>query len=309
MDQSAPLHLNVKNPGMKKLFPAAPMIETLSTGHKWPEGPLWLPSEEKLIFSDVSGNAMYSWQQGLGVTVFRKPSGYANGNTLDRMGRVVTCEHQNRRVSRTELDNRITALATSYQGKRLNSPNDVIVKSDGIIYFTDPPDGLTEAWGVPGNRELNIQGVYRISAEGTLFLEVEDFQTPNGLALSPDEKYIYVDDTDKMHVRRFAVNRDGSLERSTGIVFAELDPRLGPGWPDGMKVDMSGNLYVTGPTGIWIFDQSGMQLGIINIPITPTNLNWGGRDYTMLFVTAAMEDFSRSAVYRIQMNIAGHRQV
>lgn len=306
MTTITPLGLTIKKPSMNKLFPKSPTIETLATGFRWPEGPIWIRNEKRLVFSDVSGNTMYTWNESDGLKVFRKPSGYANGNTLDPQGRLISCEHANRRVSRTETNNSIVSLATHYNGKKLNSPNDVVVRSDGTIYFTDPPDGLTENWGVPGEKELDFQGVYRISPTGELTLEVKDFQTPNGLAFSPDEKLLFIDDTDRMQIRVFDVASNGSLKPSSGSVFAELDPSLGPGWPDGLKVDTDGDVFVTGPTGIWVFDRNGDHLGIIHTPITPTNMNWGGEDGSELFFTAAAEDFSGSGLYRILLNTSGN---
>jgi sugar lactone lactonase YvrE len=247
----------------------------LAGGFKWAEGPLWLAEEEALLFSDISGDTIYKWGRINDISVYRQPSNYANGNSIDLSGRLITCEHASRRVSRTEVDGSIVTLAFHYENRRLNSPNDVIVRSDGSIYFTDPPYGYTEHMGTNGQRELDIQGVFRISpVDFAITLEVSDFQTPNGLAFSPDERSLYVTDTDLMHIRVFEVQPDGSLANSR--IFAELDSKMGPGWPDGLKTDNRGNIYVTGPSGIWIFDSMGSLLGILNMPETATNLNWGG---------------------------------
>jgi gluconolactonase len=186
--------------------------------------------------------------------VFRQPSGQANGNTRDREGRLITCEHKNRRVSRTEKDGRVVTLAERFEGKRLNSPNDVVVKSDGSIYFTDPPYGIGRE-----QEELGFYGVYRLTADGTLTLLVRDFVRPNGLAFSPDESKLYVDDSQEGPHPVFDVRKDGTL--ANGRVFAELKAPGKRGVPDGMKVDTRGNVYCTGPEGVWVFDKSGTSRG------------------------------------------------
>jgi sugar lactone lactonase YvrE len=293
------------SPKIERILPHDAFLECLCTGFKFAEGPIWLPAEDSLVFSDISGNTMYRWNSQSGVSVYRRPSGYANGNTIDLFGRLVTCEHGNRRVSRTELDGSVVTLSSHYQGKRLNSPNDVVVRADGSIYFTDPPYGLTAEFGVPGKNELDFQGVYRVSPAGhTLTLEGEDFQTPNGLAFSPDERLLYIDDTERMHVRVFEVKPDGSLGKSR--LFAEFDPNLGPGWPDGLKTDIEGNVYVTGPAGIWIFNPEGEVLGVLEMPVTVTNMNWGGNDRRDLYITAATETFVDGAVYHVKLAIPGY---
>lgn len=305
MSTKSSISIRLKSPKIERIVPHGTVLECLCTGFKWAEGPIWVPAENSLLFSDVSGNTMYRWNSRSGVSVYRSPSGYANGNTLDQFGRLVTCEHANRRVSRTEPDGSIITLSSHYQGKRLNSPNDVVVSTDGYIYFTDPPDGLTAEWGVLGKKELDFQGVYRISPEGeALTLEVQDFQTPNGLAFSPDGQLLYVDDTDRMHVRVFQVRHDGSLGK--GELFAEFDTGLGPGWPDGLKTDIKGNVYVTGPAGIWVFDSEGEVLGVLEMPVTATNMNWGGADHRELYITAATETFVDGAVYRVKLAIPGY---
>jgi gluconolactonase len=299
-----PLEVINRSSELERLLFEGSEIECLSTGFRWAEGPVWIASEAAIIFSDVSGNAMYRWNDDDGLNIFRQPSGYSNGNTLDPQGRIVTCEHQHRRVSRTDRNGQVVNLASSFEGKRLNSPNDVVVKSDGNIYFTDPPDGLTPQWGVPGIKELPYQGVFRLSPNGQdLTLEARDFQTPNGIALSPNEKILYVDDTDRMEVRRFEIRDDGSL--GDGSIFAKLDPSIGPGWPDGLKTDYIGNVYVTGPGGIWVFNSDGSLLGILRLPETTTNLNWGGPSLSDLYITTATEEFVGSGLYRLRLRVSG----
>jgi gluconolactonase len=211
--------------------------------------------------------------------------------TLDREGRLVVCEHGNRRVSRTEADGTVVALATHYQGKRLNSPNDVVTRSDGSVYFTDPPYGVQAE-----DKELELHGVYMITPGGDLVLLADDSDRPNGLAFSPDEKVLYVDDTRRRHVRAFDVRRDGTLGR--GRAFADLRSPASGG-PDGMKVDIEGNLYVAASGGTWLFDSAGGHLGTIVTPEQPANLAFGDADRCTLCITA------RTSVYRVRVRVAG----
>ena len=257
------------------------------------EGPLWHP-DGFLLFSDIPANTIYKWHPGKKTEIFRQPSGNANGNTLDQSGRLITGEHGNRRVSRTEKDGTIVTLASNYEGKRLNSPNDLAVKSDGSIYFTDPPYGIE-----PEQEELGFYGVYRLAPDGALTLLVDDFVRPNGIAFSPDESKLYVNDSEKGHIRVFNVQPDGTLD--TGKLFAELKPPSEKGAADGMKVDIKGNVYSTGPGGVWVFSPNGMLLGIIETPEAPANLAWGDRDYQTLYITA------RNSLYRVRLRIPGLR--
>ena len=263
--------------------------ERIATDLKFTEGPVWHP-DGYLLFSDIPANTIHKWIPDGKLEKFRSPSGNSNGLTFDGQGRLVACEHGNRRVSRTEPGGGIVALADKYQGKRLNSPNDVVVKSDGSVYFTDPPYGVQ-----PDQRELDFQGVYRIAPDGTLTLLVDDFEKPNGLAFSPDEKVLYVDDTDRKHVRAFDVQPDVTL--ANGRVFADLSAEQRHG-PDGMKVDVDGNLYVT--SGVtWIFDSTGKHLGDIVTPESPANCAFGGPDNKTLFITAC------TSVYRVKLKVQG----
>jgi gluconolactonase len=285
------------------ILPSDASLRRLAGGFKWAEGPLWLPREETLLFSDIPANTIYQWDQGRGVTVYRKPSSGANGNTLDLKGRLITCEHESRRVSRTEADGQVVTLASHYDNKRFNSPNDVVVRSDGSVYFTDPLYGLVHS-GTLGQRELDCQGVYRISPKNkAVTLEVDYFKTPNGLAFSPDEQYLYVNDSDLMLIRVFNVGADGSL--TNGRTYAELDPKWGPGGPDGMKTDREGNIYTTGPSGIWIFDSTANLVGILTMPESTTNMNWGGVDRRELFITTATGSRG-SCLYQLELAIPGH---
>jgi gluconolactonase len=266
----------------------------IATGFSFTEGPIWCGNH--LLFSDIPKNRIVKYQmlaQGPEVTTFRSPSGNSNGLTLDSTGRLVACEHGTRRVTRAETDGTIKVLADRYQGLRLNSPNDIVVRSDGSIYFTDPPYGLKDGkkW-----KELPFNGVYRIACSGEVVLLAEDFDRPNGLAFSPDETILYVDDTVRKHIRAFDVNPEGEL--SNGRIFAELKAEE-PGAPDGMKVDTQGNVYCTGPGGVWIIDPAMNCLGRILMPEVPANLAWGDADWKTMYITA------RSSVYKIRMNIPG----
>jgi len=272
------------------------VLETVVDGFKFIEGAIWHPGRKEIIFSDIIGNTMYRWKKTDGLSIFRKPSNMANGNTLDRQGRLLTCEHATSRVTRTEPDGEITILASHYEGKELNSPNDIVVKRDGSIFFTDPASGRTEKFGVLREQELDFQGVYRLDDQGMLTLLVDDFSKPNGLCFSLDEKYLFINDTDHGHIRVFNVNRDGTL--GNGKIWAELN-KDGIGVADGMKIDQAGNLYCCGPGGIHVFDQVGVYLGIIKIPEQAANFNWGDQDLSSLYICAS------TTLYRLRMNIPG----
>jgi len=272
-------------------------LEKIATGFVFTEGPIWDASQGCLFFSDIPANKMRKWTGAKGAELFREPSGKSNGLTLDKQGRLIACEHVNRRVSRTEKDGTVVTIADKYNGKKLNSPNDVVVKSDGSIYFTDPPYGLTAEFGSLGEQELPFQGVYRLSADGkTLTLLVDDFDKPNGLAFSPDESLLYIDDTDRAHVRVFDVKPDGTI--TNGRIFVELKGTE-PGNVDGMKIDSEGNAYVTGPGGISIFDPSGKKLGRIDVPEVAANMAWGDKDWKTLFITGS------TSLYKIRLAIEG----
>ena len=290
------MSLDVRSPKLLDLIDPDAQLEQLGTGCEFTEGPVWHSEGKYLLFSDIPANQMKKWTAEEGITNFRVPSGKSNGLTYDKQGRLVTCEHANRRVSRTAADGTVETIASHYEGKRLNSPNDVIVKSDGSIYFSDPPYGLTADYGVEGEQDLDFQGVYRLSPDGqTLTLLVDDFDRPNGLCFSPDESILYIDDTERMHIRAFDVQPDGTI--ANGRIFAEEEGD--DGVPDGMKIDAHGNVYLTGPGGIWIFDTSGEHLGVLQTPERAANLGWGGDDWSTLFITAS------TSLYSIQCKVSG----
>lgn len=282
-----------KSPEFAKLIPADAKIEKVAGGFQFTEGPLW-HKDGFLLFSDIPADRIVRWKPGGDASTYREVSGNSNGLTFDKEGRLIVCEHGNRRVTREEKDGKITVLASHYEGKRLNSPNDVVVKSDGSIYFTDPPYGCK-----PEERELPFQGVFRLSPDGKLSLLVDDFDRPNGLAFSPDEKVLYIADSSaRLHVRAFDVKPDGTL--ANGRIFVEMKTGE-PGGPDGMKVDSNGNLWTTGAGGVWVLDKTGKHLGTIKPPELPANCAWGDKDGNTLYMTA------RTGLYRIKTNARGIR--
>ena len=262
-------------------------IEIVADGHGFTEGPLWLPQEGYFIFSDIPADTIFR-QDG---TIFRKPSGKSNGLTLDRQGRLIICEHWNRRVIRIESDGSSTVLADQYQGKKLNSPNDVVVRSDGTIYFSDPPFGLMY-FGPKREAELDCNGVYMIASEGELMRVIDDMQMPNGIAFSPNESLLYVsDDIDDGYIRSYEVASDGGLSNAKLFASGLI--------PDGMKVDVQGNVWCTSRYEVVVFRPDGSQLGEITFPQKTANLAFGDPDSCTLLVTA------RKAVYKVRTKIAG----
>ncbi|WP_247887151.1 SMP-30/gluconolactonase/LRE family protein [Azospirillum sp. SYSU D00513] len=281
--------------------PIAP-LETLYTGCRWAEGPVWFADGNCLVWSDIPNNRMLRWVPDLGVGVFRANANYSNGNTRDREGRLVTCEHGGRRVTRTEPDGSLTVLADRHDGKRLNSPNDVVVRSDGTVWFTDPPYGiLSDYEGYKAPQEQAGCYVYRLDpATGELRVAADDFVKPNGLAFSPDERTLYIADSGASHgddqphhIRAFSVGEDGRL--SEGRVFATISP----GVPDGMRVDVEGNVWTSARDGVVCYAPDGTPLGKVRIPQMVSNLTFGGARRNTLFITAT------STVYALSLGVAG----
>ena len=296
-----------EDPSLDSIVPSQVTAERLADGFLFTEGPVWVP-DGYLLFSDPNANTIYRWADNDGLSVFRTKSGYAgldigdyrqpgsNGLALDSEGRVTINEHGNRRVTRLEKTGALTVLAERYEGKRLNSPNDLIYRSDGSLYFTDPNFGLPR-FAEDARKELGFTGVFRL-ADGKLQLLSTDLSGPNGLAFSPDEKYLYVGNWDekKKVVMRYEVTTDGSL--SNGTVFFDMTAAPGEDAIDGVKVDQLGNVYVSGPGGLWILSPEGRHLGTIITPEHPHNFAWGD-DGRSLYLTA------RSTLYRIRLNVAG----
>jgi len=271
--------------------------ERLAGGFKFTEGPQWDPRQQRLLFSDIPGNAIFQWSEAAGVRVFRAPSDMANGLALDRNGRLLCCEHATSRVTRIESDGTVTVIASAFEGRALNSPNDIVVKRDEGIYFTDPTYGRVEYYGVAREPVLAFRGVYRVEPDGTrITLLVDDFAQPNGLCFSLDERRLLVNDTERMHIRVFDLAADGTLRN--GRIWAVLSGE-GAGAPDGMKVDSEGNLYCCGPGGIHVFDRSATALGVIRVPRPVANFTWGEADRRSLFITAT------DNLYRIRVRVPG----
>ena len=296
-------------PALDAIIAPDAKIEKLAGGFLFTEGPVWVRDGGYLLFSDPNNNLIYRWSEGDGVSVYRTHSGYtgmnigeygqpgSNGLTLDSQGRLTINEHGNRRVTRLEKNGQLTVLADRYQGKRLNSPNDLVYRSDGTLYFTDPPFGLPKFFADP-RKELPYSGVFCL-INGELKLVSTDLTGPNGLAFSPDEKYLYVDDWDEKRkvIMRYDVHPDGTL--SNGQVFFDATSEPGEDAWDGMKIDVKGNLYLSGPGGLWIISSEGKHLGTIVGPEHPHNLAWGGEDHKTLYLAA------QTGLYRLTVNIPG----
>jgi len=273
-------------------------LEVLYTGCRWTEGPAYFPAGRYLVFSDIPNDRMLRWDETTGaVGVFRAPAGYANGHTVDRQGRLISCEHGNRRVTRTEHDGSITVLAGRFDGKRLNSPNDVVQRADGSIWFTDPSYGIdTDYEGNKAESEIGACHVYRIDpASGAIRIVADDFLRPNGLAFSLDERQLYIVDTRRKHLRRFEVSDDGTLRG--GEEFAPC----GAGSFDGVRLDETGRVWVAAHDGLHCFDPDGTLIGKLRLPEIVSNLTFGGIKRNHLFITAT------SSVYMIRVNVNGAR--
>jgi gluconolactonase len=292
-------------PALDQIVPPGATVEWLAGGFSFIEGPVWVPDGGYLLFSDPNDNVIYRWTPDGEVSVFRTKSGYtgfdvgeygqpgSNGLALDREGRLTICEHGNRRVTRLEKNGVLTVLADRFEDKRLNSPNDLVYRSDGALFFTDPPFGLPRFHEDP-RRELSFTGVFSLH-EGRLRLASTDLSGPNGLAFSPDEKYLYVSnwDTQKKIVMRYDVASDATL--SNGRVFFDMGGAPGEEALDGLKVDRRGNVYASGPGGVWILSPAGQHLGTIRAPELPANFAWGDNDGKTLYMTA------RTSLYRIRL--------
>lgn len=287
------------DPALNRLIPKDAEIEIIAAGFAWTEGPVWRKDQTGgyLLFSDIPRNTVFKWKAGQGIGVFMRPSGYtgaafyglepgSNGLTLDSRGRLVSFEHGDRRVSVLTKNGGKRTLVDNYQGKRLNSPNDGCFNAKGDLYFTDPPYGLPQREHDP-RRELDFFGVYRLSKSGTLTLLTKEMTRPNGIALSPDEKTLYVAQSDPGQAiwKAFPVKADGTLGNSR--IFYDVTEYVGrrPGLPDGLKVDQTGNLFASGPGGIYVFTANGKLLGLINTGERTANCGWGN-DGTMLYICA-----------------------
>lgn len=321
--EESPLKVERLDPAADAILPAAPVLHKLATGYTWTEGPIWIPAGY-LLFADIPSNTIRKVVPGEAASIFLQPSGYqgsqpfgghepgSNGMTLDARGRLTVAGHGQRDVYRIEsLSNPAaghTILADTYQGKRLNSPNDLVYKSDGSLYFTDPPYGLPKQDDSDPAKELKVNGVYRLPgaleqkpgaapARDRLELLISDLPRPNGIVFSPDEKTLYISNSGPRFWMRYPVLADGRLGPGSLLFNADSDSRQGG--PDGIKVDRNANLYSTGPGGIWIFSPAGKHIATILLPEIAANLNWGGANSQTLFITAS------SSVYSIELKIPG----
>lgn len=289
--------IDVRDKRMGDIVDPAAKAEVVAKGFRFTEGPVWYDQPQKLVFSDIPGDQMFVWRRESGVASYRKPSHMANGNTRDRKGRLLTCEHATSVVSREGPDGSRTVLASHYKGKELNSPNDIIERADGTIFFTDPTYGRMAEYGVGRPEELGFRGVFRVDEDGSnLTLLADDFVQPNGLCFSLDERKIYVNDSERYHIRLFDLSAAGDL--SNGRVFAETSGE-GPGSPDGLKIDSKGNVYCASQGGVHVFDPQGVCLGVIRVPEETANFTFGETDRRTMFITAS------TSLYRIPLRVAG----
>ncbi|MDX6511686.1 MAG: gluconolactonase [Gaiellaceae bacterium] len=297
--------VQANSPALGELIDENAEVEKLGTGFTFTEGPIWNPAGF-LLFSDMPGDVRRRWDEQDGVREVANPSNKGNGMTLEDDGRLLVCEHVTSSLVRMDPDGTGSGrevLASHYDGKELNSPNDVIVKSEGSIYFSDPTYGRMPGFGIEREQDLDFQGVYRIPAGGgDLELVVDDFAQPNGLCFSPDESLLYINDTVHAHIRVFDAAADGSISNSRVLADGIGTGDLSTGeLVDGMKCDERGNIWVTGPKGVWVFSPEGEHLGTVEVPENVGNINWGGPNWDWLFLP------SSTSLYRVQCKVSGNR--
>ncbi len=289
--------LDVHDDRLTDILSPDALIETVAEGMKFLEGPAWHPYNKHLRFSDILGNSTWQWSETEGLSLYRRNSHMTNGMTYDLEGRLLSCHHASSKVTRMDDDETMTILASHYEGKQLNSPNDIVVKSDGTIYFTDPPYGREPKVGIPRDVELEFNGVYRYNpADESLVLLTTDLNRPNGLCFSQDESLLYVNDSPEFNIRVFNVTDDGLL--ANGRIFAETIGE-GAGVPDGMKTDIEDTLYCSAQGGLHIFLPDGTFLGRLLTPIQITNFTWGDEDMKSLYLTGL------TTLYRVRTQVAG----
>jgi gluconolactonase len=295
--------IEAKSDKLAELVDPDAQLEPLADGYGFLEGLVWDKAAGALNFSDITKNRRGRWVESTGAAeITMEPSNISNGLAYDEAGNLLVCEHATSSIVRETPGGERTTLATHYEGKELNSPNDIVVAPGGAIYFTDPPYGRFPGWGVEREQDMDYQGVFMISADGELKLLIKDFEGPNGLCFSPDNKTLYINDTPRAHIRAFDVASDGTL--TNGRMHAENIGKGDPaeGIPDGMKCDERGNIWVTGPGGVWIIGTDGEHLGTIRTPEGVGNLAWGGSDYRSLFIGAS------STLFRLPTKVATHRE-
>jgi gluconolactonase len=300
--------LDVRSDKLGRLVDENVEVQQLGTGFTFTEGPIWNPSQEFLLFSDMPADTRRRWDERDGVQVVASPSNKGNGMTLDADGRLIVCEHSTSSLVRIDPDGTGSGrevLASHYEGEELNSPNDVCVKADGSIWFSDPWYGRMPVFGVERERVLGWQGVFRIppgGGEPELVVEQDEYEQPNGLCFSPDESLLYINDTPKAWIKVYDVNADGTL--ANGRMFFEGigSGVIEEGIPDGMKCDEQGNIWVTGPGGVWVISAEGEHLGVIKIPENTGNLAWGGPDWHTLFIP------SSTSLYAVKTKVGPRRE-
>jgi gluconolactonase len=291
------MNVEIRDPRFTTVVGSDVQFEQIVSGCLFTEGPIWQPNEQYLQFSDIPASHVRRWTASQGVRTVRQPSNMTNGMTWDRSGNVLACEHSSSQVVRIEPDGSISPLATHFNSRQLNSPNDVVCAPDGAIYFTDPPYGRASYYGVPRDQELAFQGVYRVGLSPTFpELLVDDFDRPNGLCFSLDQRHLFINDTARQHIRIFTINSNGVL--TGGQEWAKTQGQ-GDGAPDGMKIDSAGNVYCCGPGGIHVFNGDATCLGVIRVPEYTANMTWGDADLQSLYITAS------TSVYRIRVKIPG----
>lgn len=294
------IQCDVETMGVPDLIEEGSRLEALAGGFVFTEGPAWNPAEGRLYFSDVLGDARWRWSEWDGLEKVAFPTHKSNGSAFAPDLSHVVCEHNTSRVVRWITPTRLEVLASEYEGAQLNSPNDVCVGSDGRIYFTDPDSGREEPAGLERDKELEFHGVFTISPWGELALLRDDFANPNGICLSPAEDVLYVNDTPRAEIRGFEIEADGSLGREWKVAEGIGDGIFEHGIVDGMKCDFEGNIWVTGPGGIWVFTETGTRIGVLPVPEPNVgNLAWGGADWCELYICGT------SRLYRIRTRLAG----
>ena len=292
--------IDVKSDALRELVDENAEVERVATGFTFTEGPIWNAQEQALYFSDMPADIRRRWSEADGVREIRNPSNKCNGMTYDAGGNLLVCEHVTSSLVRERPDGTRETIASHFEGKELNSPNDVIVKSDGAIYFSDPWYGRMPVFGVERERELGFQGVYRIPpGDGELELVVgrDEFEQPNGLCFSPDESLLYINDTPRAHIKVYDVRDDGSLENGRLFFEGIGSGVIEEGIPDGMKCDERGNIWVTGPGGVWVISPESEHLGTVEVPENVGNHSWGGDDWHTLYLP------SSTSLYRIRTKV------
>ena len=296
--------IDAKSDAIYELVEKGSGVERLATGFTFTEGPIWHPTEHHLLFSDMPGDVRRKYTPDGAVVEVRRPSFKCNGMTYDADLNLLVCEHSTSSVVRERPDGTRETIASHYQGKELNAPNDIIVHSSGAIYFSDPTYGRWPGFGIERDQDLDFQGVYRLApGGGDPELLVDDFGEPNGLCFSPDESLLYINDTPNAHIRVFDVQADGTIANGRLFVEGIGDGDLAKGGlVDGMKCDERGSIWVTGPSGVWVFSPGGEHLGVVEIPESVGNVHWGGPDWKWMFVPAS------TSLYRFETKVAGRRE-